>query len=620
MSLADRGQGAAALEQARRLTEQTPNDPAAWRALGYALSRGGDTKDAEQAFLRAIALGPRDTLSWEHLGSFYRRVGDLKRAVGALREALGADAKNARARLSLANCHTDLGKTAEAITELRAVLADNPDNFRAHNNLANLLLEKGQLKEASAHYGRAADLSPDLTYRISAAYTARRIVDWDRAEPLEQSVVQSLRGGLRVQDRAQPFPLISMPAATAADLLAAGRQMARSYGVVEPVPHTAPAALAALPRLRIGYISSDFHDHATTHLLVEALELHDRDRLEIVGFDSSPDRKSAYRTRILRAFERVVPLAGITDLEAARRIAAENIAIAVDLKGWTSGARPRILAHRPAPVTAHWLGYPGSMGVRWIDYSIVDPLVAPAGSEAEFSEKLVRLPDCYQPNDRARAIPDAPTRADVGLPADAFVFCSFNQPFKITREMFALWLDLLDAVPNAVLWLKADNRWATESLRARVAERGIAPERVVFGRALPQPKHLARLRLADLALDCAPCGSHTTASDALWAGVPHIAYLGNTFSSRVSASIVSAMNMPELIVSGMDEYRELALRLARDRAAHAVLRARVAANRLTAPLFDSRRFIRHLEAGYRAMWQRRLDGQPPDHIRVAPIG
>jgi predicted O-linked N-acetylglucosamine transferase (SPINDLY family) len=259
------------------------------------------------------------------------------------------------------------------------------------------------------------------------------------------------------------------------------------------------------------------------------------------------------------------------------------------------------------------------MGVRWIDYAIVDPVVAPAGSEAEFSEKLVRLPDCYQPNDRSRTASTAPTRVAAGLPADAFVFCSFNQPFKITREMFALWLDLLEAVPQAVLWLKADNRWATESLRARVDQRGIAPGRVVFGRTMRQPDHLARLRLADLALDCAPCGSHTTASDALWAGVPHIAYLGDTFSARVSASIVSAMGVPELIVRGVDEYRDLALRLARDRAALGVLRARIAANRLTAPLFDSRRFIRHLEAAYQAMWQRCLDGRPPDHIAVVPI-
>ena len=291
---------------------------------------------------------------------------------------------------------------------------------------------------------------------------ARRITDWDHAEPIERSVVQSLRGGLRTQDRAQPFPLISMPGASAADLLAAGRQMARSYGVVEPVQHAGVATLAAAPRIRIGYISSDFHDHATTHLLVEALELHDRTRFEIVGFDASPDRKSGYRTRILKAFERVVPFAGITDLDAARRVAAENIAIAVDLKGWTAGARPRVLAHRPAPVTAQWLGYPGSMGVRWIDYAIADPVVAPPGSEAEFSEKLVRLPDCYQPNDRSRAISTMPTRAAAGLPDDAFVFCSFNQPFKITREMFALWLDLLEAVPQSVLWLKADNRWATD--------------------------------------------------------------------------------------------------------------------------------------------------------------
>ena len=619
MELADRGQIDEALAAARRLTQQQPQQPAAWRALGYVLARRNAFQEAEQSLLHAISLSPEDALSSEHLGWLYRRTGDFARAITTLRKALELDAGQLRPRMMLANSLADLGKPAEAMVEYRHVLERDPAHVRAHNNLANLLVDKGRLKDAAEHYARAAALSDELTYRISAAYTARRIGDWSQAEEWEPRLLQSLRSGQRPRDRAQPFPLIAMPAATAADQLNAGRQMAQAHVGAEPVPHEPPAALGPKPRLRIGYVSSDLYDHATVHLIVEALELHDRNRFEIIGFDYSTDHRSGYRNRALNAFDRVVTIAGLSDPDAARRIAAEEIALAIDLKGWTTHARPQILAHRPAPVIAQWLGYPGTMGASWVDYAIVDPIVAPPGSEVEFSEKLLRLPHCYQPNDRKRTIGPAPTRAQVDLPADAFVYCCFNQPFKITREMFALWLDLLHATPHAVLWLKLDNRWATAAMREHAQAGGIDPGRLVFGRTLPLPAHLARLSLADLALDCAPYGSHTTASDALWAGVPQIAYLGDTFAARVSASLLTAVGLPDMIVRSPADYRDLALHLANDRAALAQIRTRLAANRLTTPLFDSRRFVRHLEAGYEAIWRRCRAGLPPDHIDIAAI-
>lgn len=606
-----------ALADARRATEQTPNDPAAWRALGYVQAARKLFKEAEQSLRHAISLAPQDAVSWEQLGWVYRQSSDFTRAIEALQQSLAIDGAKVRPRMLLANSLADLGNAKEAVAEYLRVLGQDPDHVRAHNNLANLLAERGQLKPAAEHYARAAELSDELTYRLSATLAARRIGDWAAAERMEASLLRCLRAHQRPQDRAQPFPLLAMPAATPADQLAAGRQMAAAYAGAQPVGHTAPAILAAQPRLRIGYVSSDLYDHATTYLLVEALELHDRKRFEIVGFDYSIDRRSGYRSRILKAFDRVVSIAGLSDADAARWIAAEDIAVAVDLKGWTTGARPQILAHRPAPIVAQWLGYPGSMGAPWIDYAIVDPIVAPTGSEAEFSEKLVRLPYCYQPNDRRRAIGPVPTRAEAGLPDDAFVYCCFNQPFKITAAMFDLWLDLLHAAPRAILWLKDDNRWATAALTKRARAAGIDGVRLVFGRPLPLPAHLARLTLADLALDCAPYGSHTTASDALWAGVPQIACLGDTFAARVSASLLTAIGLPDMIVRSPQQYRDLALRLAGDRDALAKVRSRLAANRLTTPLFDSRQFARHLELGYEAMWRRCVDGLPPDHVTIA---
>jgi protein O-GlcNAc transferase len=619
MQLVDAGRMEPALADAHRLTEQAPADPAAWRALGYVQAAQGALADAEQSLLHAISLAPKDALTWEHLGWLRRRSGNPLSAVGALEHSLAIDATKVRPRMMLANSLADIGKTRSAITEYRRVLEQDPNHVRAHNNLANLLAGRGNLKSAADHYLRAAEGSDELTYRIGAAHTARRIGDWSTAENLEQSLLNALRADERPRDRAQPFPLVGMPSATAADQRRAAHQMSLSYADAKPVPHKPATALAERQRLRIGYVSSDLHDHATTHLIVEALELHDRGRFEIIGFDYSANRTTAYRSRVLKAFDRVVPIAGLSDLEAARRIAGEDIAISIDLKGWTTGARPQILAHRPAPLLAQWLGYPGTMGAAWIDYAIVDPIVAPPGSEEEFSEKLLRLPHCYQPNDRQRAIGPAPSRAEVDLPQDAFVFCCFNQAFKINRAVFVVWLDVLRAVPDAVLWLKDDNRWATAALREQAVAGGIDPARLVFGRNLPLSAHLARLTLADLALDCVPYGSHTTASDALWAGVPQIGCYGDTFAARVSASLLTAIGLPELIVRSEAACRDLAIRLATDRDALAQIRARLAANRLATPLFGSARFVRHLEAGYQAMWQRCVAGLPPDHLTVPEI-
>ena len=617
MALVDRGLLEQALDDARRLTKQRPADPAPWRALGYVEAARKAFKEAEQALLHAISLAPKDALSWEHLGWLYRRSGDFTRAVAALQESLSIDSSAARPRMMLAN---SLGRPRQDQGRHRGISAragagarscPRPQQPRQSAGGATAL-EVGcrPLCPGSGAVGRARPIASARPIPRGALPIG------DRPRPVEDSLLRSLRANERPRDRVQPFSLLAVPGATAADHLRAAQQMAQSYPAVPAIPHTTPAILAARPRLRIGYLSSDFHDHAMTYLLVEAMELHDRDRFEVVAFDHSVSRATEYRTRILNAFDRVVTVRGLSDAEAARRMAVENIAIAVDLQGWTTGARPHILAYRPAPIVAQWLGHPGTMGAAWVDYAIVDPIVAPPGSETEFTEKLVRLPHCYQPNDRKRAIGPVPTRAQAGLPDDAFVFCCFNQAYKINRPIFELWMDLLRAVPQAVLWLKDDNRWATAAFKEHAQAGGIDPARLIFAQGQPLAAHLARLTLADLALDCAPYGSHTTASDALWAGVPQIAYRGDTFAARVSASLVTAIGLPELIVRSPEEYRALAIRLANDRAALVQIKNRLAANRLTTPLFDSRLFVRHLEAGYQAMWQRAVAGLPPDHIAI----
>lgn len=617
-ALADSGQAEAAERQARELVARAPEDHDAWRVLGYALLTRNRYPEAESALKHAIELAPQDGVAFEHLGWIYHRTNRLPQAAEALKAGLAILPDRLRSRVILANVMAAAGKPQHAIAHFERALKQEPRHFRAHNNLANVLVGVGRLKDAAVHYAEAAKLAPDLTYKISAAHQARRIGDWEAAEALEPAILSGMRPSPRSTDRISPFPLLAMPGITARDQLSAGRQMAGHHKSLAPVPRQQIAALDS-GKLRIGYLSTDLHDHPLTHLFSEVPELHDRTRFEIVAFDYSRDRKSVYRDRVLAAFDKVVTIRGLSDQDAARAIAAERIAIAIDLTGWATGSRSHILGHRPAPVAMQWLGFPGTLGAPWVDYIVADPVVAPPGCEAEFSEKLLRLPHSYQSNDRKRLIGDRVTRAAVGLPEDAFVFCSFNQAFKIHRDNFALWMELLRAKPDSVLWLLDDNRWATEALRARAREFGIAPERVIFAPRVAMPKHLARLRLADLALDAPPCGAHTTCSDALWAGTPHLAFHGEAFTSRVAASLLTAVGLPELIADDAETYRALALRLANDRAYFAVIRARLAANRLSTPLFDSALFTRHLEAGYEAAWRRCRDGLPPDHIDVPAL-
>ena len=477
--------------------------------------------------------------------------------------------------------------------------------------------EARKLKAAAEHRLRAAELTQTLTSQIHAVHAARKICDWPNAERLEQSVIEKLRSGPAPSDYPQPFPILTMPTATPRDVLAAGAQIA-SHHLSQPAqPHRPVAELAAEKKLRIGYLTPDLHNHPMAHLATELFELHDRARFEIILFDYAPPKgESPYRRRALAAFDKVVDIRDLSHAEAAKAMADEGIVIAADIAGWTTGNRAQILARRPAPLTLQWMGFPGTMGAPWIDYAVVDRIVAPPGSEPEFAEKLIRLPFTYQCNDRKRRIGERITRAEAGLPEDAFVFCNFNQSFKLNRAFFELWMDLLRQRPNAVLWLLQENEWATATLRQHAQSLGVAGDRIIFAPRVSLDRHLARIGLADLALDCAPYGSHTTASDALWAGVPQLAFRGHTFASRVSASLLTAIGLPELITDTLEDHRNLALRLSEDRALLASYRARLAENRLTTPLFDSTGFTRYLEAGYEAIWRRCLDGLPPDHISI----
>lgn len=459
-------------------------------------------------------------------------------------------------------------------------------------------------------------IGPSRKGAMKSISRSRAMCEWDDFA----SAAPQIRAALAKVDGAAtpPFILLSEPGITASEQ----RACSESW--------TAARLLAAGPlrasldmrfdlsrrgRIRLGYLSNDFHNHATAHLLVEALEAHDRARFEIRAY-SYCGVEDAMRTRLRAAFDAFTDISSLTDAEAARLINADGVDILIDLKGFTYGARTGVMMLRPAPVQVNYLGYPGTLGTGVCDYIVTDRYVTPPASSSAYSETFAYLPQSYQPHGRRAPLDAPPSRIAAGLPAEGFVYCCFNQAYKLTPFIFDLWARLLEETPGAVLWLSAA-MLAEGNLRNELRNRGIDARRLIFAPHLPQPEHLARLQLADLALDTAPFGSHTTASDALWAGVPIVTCAGDTFPSRVAGSLLHAIGLPELVAPDFDAYFKIAAALAGDPVRCAELRAKLAANRLTTALFDVFAYTRALESLFEAMWRRRLSGAPPAVIGAA---
>ncbi|MBN8919912.1 MAG: hypothetical protein J0H62_04275, partial [Rhizobiales bacterium] len=374
-------------------------------------------------------------------------------------------------------------------------------------------------------------------------------------------------------------------------------------------------------RIRLAYVSGDFRDHAVGYLAAGLFEQHDRDRFEVIAVSYGPDDGSALRARFEKAFDRFIDMRGKTDREIAELMAGMESDIAVDLTGYTQTSRPGILALRPAPVQVNFLGYPGTLGHPAIDYIIADRVLIPQSEEASYAEHVVTLPHSYQANDNRRALaPDVPPRSALGLPEHGFVFCCFNANYKITPDVFDVWIRLLSDVPGSVLWMLQPNDTAIGNLRAAASARGIAPERLVFAGRMPQAEHLARHMRADLLLDTLYYNAHTTASDALWAGLPIVTCRGSTFASRVGESLLRAVGLPELIAPTLEGYATLAHSLATDTAHLAAIREKLARQKMTEPLFDTGRFRRDIEAAYAEMHRRTTAGESPTRFAVEADG
>jgi predicted O-linked N-acetylglucosamine transferase (SPINDLY family) len=466
----------------------------------------------------------------------------------------------------------------------------------------------GRHAEAAESFARLARADPNFEHALgNRVHAMQQICAWDGLAELLGELGTRVRAGKPV---ATPW-VMAAASDSAADQLRCAQMFTRDL-----YPPTANPLWRgeryAHDRIRVCYVSADFHDHATASLIAGLFEAHDRTRFEPIAISLGPDRQDGLRSRIESAFERFADMRTNSDAEIAGHIRRMEVDIAVDLKGFTRNCRPGIFARRPAPVQVSYLGYPGTMGAPYMDYIIADRHVIPADQQAFYAERVVYLPDSYQINDDKREISGgALTRAEAGLPESGFVFCCFNRSYKITPEVFDVWMRLLTKVPGSVLWLFEGFPAAAANLRAEAERRGVAPERLVFAPPQPLAEHLGRHRLADLFLDTVPCNAHTTASDALWAGLPVVTCLASTFAGRVAASLLHAVGLPELATASLDQYEALALKLAGDPALLAEVKAKLAGNLHTAPLFDTARACRNIEAAYTAMWQRQQRGDAP---------
>jgi len=601
---------------------RTPGTESLDRLRAKALLGAGRIDEALAEQFRLAGPEPRSLIATLDLGAALLAAGRLQEVLELLEAATLTHPDAADLWNSLGGIQAAVQRREDALLSFQRAVQLNPNSLTTLQNFGGALLDTSRAEDAALVYERLLSLWSEAPYALGKLLHAKMLMcDWLRLDVLKSRVAQGIEAG---EPAAEPFGLQGH--CTDPQLL---RRAAERFAL-ELARGGLPSASArsfrsgdgpVSDRLRIGYVSGEFRHQATSILLTRLLELHDPERFEIIAFDNGFDDGSPLRRRIEAAVSELVPISADDAERAARKIVERRIDILVDLNGYFGLHRADVFARRPAPIQVSFLGWPGTTGAPWMDYLIADQTVIPPSDQSHYSEAVVYLPDCYQVNDDHRAISDERiTRADVGLPQDAFVFCSFNSTYKIAPEVFAVWMRLLNRSPGSVLWLLVPDETAQSHLTASAQAQGMDPKRLVFADFWPNDRHLARLRLAELFLDTWPYNAHTTGSDALWAGLPVLTCTGPTFPGRVGASMLHAVGLPELITHTRDAYEEQAVRLATDPAALSVIRARLNLHRATHPLFDTPRYRAHIETAFEHMAARARDGLALAAFSVEPFG
>jgi len=501
----------------------------------------------------------------------------------------------------------------EAISSSERAIQLKPDLAESFFNLGNIFNFQKLFNLALRNYETAYLFEPDYKYLIGAVQKNKMLMcDWANYDGQRLLIAQKIINNIRVSDPFSALAIIDDPSIHRICCEIFLKDSFPSNKTLGPISKS-----SRKNKIRIGYFSADFYNHATAYLMAEFFELHDKSQFEIVAFSFGFIQEDEMRTRLKNAFDIFIDVSDQSDESVAKLSRELKIDIAVDLKGLTANSRTGIFSYRAAPIQVNYLGYPGSMAADYMDYIIADYNLIPVKSQKFYSEKIIYLPDSYQVNDRKRIISKKKfTKSELGLPEDGFIFCCFNNNYKITPHTFDSWMRILNTVERSVLWLLQGNEWAVDNLKKEAQKRGVDENRLVFAKIFPLDEHLVRHSQADLFLDTFPCNAHTTASDALWAGLPVLTRMGESFASRVATSLLNAIALPELITSSQEHYEALAIELASHPTKLNAIKMKLGRNRLTTPLFDTPNFTKHLENAYIKIYERHHAAQLPDHIYI----
>jgi protein O-GlcNAc transferase len=603
-----------ALDSYERALRIKPDYAEAYNNRGNTLQGLKRFEDALDSYEHALKIKPDFAEAYFNRGVTLQELKRFEDALDSYERVLKIQPDYADAYFSRGNTLQELKRFEDALDSYERALKIKPEWAETYSNRGNTLQELKRSEDALDSYERALKIRPDCEWLYGTwLYAKMRLCDWNNLGSQITTLVAKIK---QTKKATPPFAVLALT-----DSLLVQRQAAETW-----VNDKYPATRITAPinkrsrgkKIRVGYYSADYHNHATTYLMAELFERHDRERFEMVAFSYGPDKRDEMRGRLSAAFDQFVDVRTKSDSEVARISRELEIDIAVDMKGFTQDARTGIFSCRAAPIQVNYLGYPGTMGAQYIDYLIADPTLIPRGSLPQYSEKIVYLPNSYQVNDRKRQIANKEfTRAELGLPSTGFIFCCFNNNYKITPGTLDGWMRILKRVEGSILWLLEDNKTAVNNLRKEAQARDVSAGRLIFAQRMPLPEHLARHRAADLFIDTLPCNAHTTASDALWVGLPVLTCIGESFAARVAASLLNAIGLPELIATTQEQYEAMAIELASNSGRLAQIRERLHRNRLTMPLFDTELFTKHLENAYTQMYERYQGDLSPEHIYVA---
>ncbi len=590
-----------------------PDHAVALNNRGNSLQELKRLDEALASYDRAIVLKPDYAEAHYNRGITLQELKRFDEALAGYDRAIVLKPDYAEAHYNRGVALQGLKRFEESLASYDRAISIRSDYAEAHYNRGVVFFKLRRHGDAFAAFDKAMSIKPDLdTVEGNRLHAKTHLCNWDDLDREIGQLTASLRSG---RAAGTPFAFLLLTDSPDDHLRAARAWIAAKH------PATAQPLFQGRARkhdrIRVGYVSANLHKHAIAYLTAELFELHDRTRFSIGAFSLGPDDNSDIRRRLIGAFDHFVDCRRLSDDQVARAVVDAEIDILVDVTGFTQDARTGIFSCRPAPVQINYLGYPGTMGASYFDYVIGDKTLFTSADAAFYVEKLVQLPGSYQPNDRKRQISaNVLTRQDMGLPESGFVFCCFNNHYKILPSVFDSWMRILKSVDGSVLWLLVEGRTAIANLRKEAAARGVDEGRLIFAGRMELADHLARHRLADLFLDTLPYNAHTTTSDALWAGLPVLTQTGRAFAGRVAASLLTATGLPELITRTSEQYETLAIELARNRDRLRQIRNKLEKNRLASPLFDTKSYANHIEAAYQAMNDRFRAGLPPEHIVV----